>query len=246
MSSEQCSKPLLVDYLMGLYYPKISRGFSQSNPMWPMCSLPFSPCKAGASVAACSYVPPGELCLAAHTFAGNPAVAIGKSSSGTRREKRCWLQWFLHGIFLPTLQRAISLQPPGISWHCFYVTDFWCPPSQKPDWEEFLLFNQLVGHWCCFQPFLSGWSSPVTHSALILGSSGGAFVSPALLDIFSLRGCCVQLFEGTPSTTVRHTEIRYIVVETAWLKHCFVTCPISCIMVWIVGCSSFEAFLEIV
>lgn len=67
--------------------------------------------EAGASVAACSYVPPGELCLAAHTFAGNPAVAIGKSSSGTRREKRCWLQWFLHGIFLPTLQRAISLQP---------------------------------------------------------------------------------------------------------------------------------------
>lgn len=67
--------------------------------------------EAGASVAASSLVPCGELCLAANTYAGNPAVAIGKNSLGARREKRSWPQWFLHGILLPTLQRVISLQP---------------------------------------------------------------------------------------------------------------------------------------
>ena len=88
----------------------------------------FPPFKAGASVAASSLVPCGELCLAANTYAGNPAVAIGKNSLGARREKRSWPQWFLHGILLPTLQRVISLQPPGISWQYFFVTDCLMPP----------------------------------------------------------------------------------------------------------------------
>ena len=130
MSSEQCSKPLLVDYLMGLYNPKISRGvFTIKSNVTNVFTSIFP--LQGRGLCGCLQLRAARAsCAWQHTLSPETQQwRLAKSSSGTRREKRCWLQWFLHGIFSCPLCKGPSVY--NASWHllALFLRDrFLMPP----------------------------------------------------------------------------------------------------------------------